>query len=55
VLGGLFSTRGGNRATSAVLRSCKQLPSTQWHAPTPYTGSLVLFDCAGRERALRRR
>jgi hypothetical protein len=55
VLGGLFSTRGGNRATSAVLRSCKQLPSTQWHAPTPYTGSLVLFDCVGRERALRRR
>jgi hypothetical protein len=53
VLGGLFSTRGGNRATDTVLRSCKQLPSKQWHSPTPYTGSLVLFDCAGRERALR--
>ncbi len=53
VLGGLFSTRGGNRATDAVLRSCTQLTPSRWGNPTPYTGSLVLFDCRGRERELR--
>jgi len=54
VLGGAYSTRGGNRATDAVLRACRQLRYSEWHSPDPYTGGLVLFDCAGRERALAR-
>jgi 4-amino-4-deoxy-L-arabinose transferase-like glycosyltransferase len=52
LLGGVYSTRGGNRATDAVLRACRQLRPSAWHSPDPYTGGLVLFDCAGRERAL---
>ncbi len=52
VLGGVYSTRGGNGATQAVLRACKQLPASQWHSPDPYPNGLALFDCAGRERAL---
>jgi 4-amino-4-deoxy-L-arabinose transferase-like glycosyltransferase len=52
VLGGLYSTRGGNRAISAVARACRQVPGQEWGqtAFTPY--SLALFDCAGRERQL---
>jgi 4-amino-4-deoxy-L-arabinose transferase-like glycosyltransferase len=52
VFGGEFSTRGGNAATLAVLRACRQLPGRVWagaHAPS---AGLVLFDCAGRERQL---
>jgi 4-amino-4-deoxy-L-arabinose transferase-like glycosyltransferase len=52
VFGGEFSTRGGNGATLAVLRACRQLPGRVWagaHAPS---AGLVLFDCAGRERQL---
>ena len=52
VLGGEFSTRGGNRATAAVLRACRELPPTAWGGPPPYFDSLELFDCAGREREL---
>ena len=52
VLGGEFSTRGGNRATAAVLRACRQLSPAEWHAPNVAPGGLVLFDCAGRERGL---
>jgi len=52
ILGGLYSTRGGNRATDAVLRSCRLLRPLQWRSPDPFTGGLVLFDCAGYERAL---
>ena len=52
VLGGVFASRGGNRATAAVLRSCRVLPPRLWGgAPLAYH-SLVLFDCAGREREL---
>jgi hypothetical protein len=28
------------------------LRPSQWHSPDPYTGGLVLFDCAGYEREL---
>jgi hypothetical protein len=52
VFGGEFSTRGGNGATLAVLRACRQLRGKVWagaHAPS---AGLVLFDCAGRERQL---
>jgi 4-amino-4-deoxy-L-arabinose transferase-like glycosyltransferase len=53
LLGGEFSTRGGNRATDAVLHACKQLAPSTWHSPTRFSGGLTLFDCAGREQALR--
>ncbi len=52
VLGGEYSTRGGNRATVAVKRACHELPPSAWGGPPPYSDSLVLFDCAGREHAL---
>jgi 4-amino-4-deoxy-L-arabinose transferase-like glycosyltransferase len=52
VLGGEFSSRGGNRATAAVLRACRQLPPESWEDPSASPYGLVLFDCAGRERAL---
>jgi 4-amino-4-deoxy-L-arabinose transferase-like glycosyltransferase len=52
VLGGAYSTRGGNAAINAVPRACVQVPGEAWGqtAFTPY--SLVLYDCAGRERQL---
>jgi len=53
VLGGAFATRGGNKATAAVLRACRQLPFRAWHDPNVSRAGLVLFDCAGRERGLR--
>ncbi len=52
LLGGEYSLRGGNRATQAVLRACKELAPSQWHSPVGYPYGLVLFDCAGDERAL---
>jgi 4-amino-4-deoxy-L-arabinose transferase-like glycosyltransferase len=52
ILGGEFSTRGGNRATAAVLRACRQLPPSRWQHARPHLTTLVLFDCAGREREL---
>ncbi len=52
VLGGEFADRGGNRATAAVLRACPQVPFGAWHDPNVSPDGLVLFDCAGRERAL---
>jgi len=52
VLGGEFSTRGGNRATAAVLRACEELPPEGWQEGPVYLHSLVLFDCAGRARQL---
>ena len=52
LLGGEYSLRGGNRATVAVLHACRELAPTQWRSPVPYPFGLVLFDCAGRQRAL---
>jgi 4-amino-4-deoxy-L-arabinose transferase-like glycosyltransferase len=52
VLGGEFSSRGGNRATAATIRACRQLPPAVWQGAPIYLHSLVLFDCAGREREL---
>ncbi len=51
-LGGAYASRGGNLATKAVLRSCPQVPYKAWHGPKPSPYEMVLFDCAGRERAL---
>jgi 4-amino-4-deoxy-L-arabinose transferase-like glycosyltransferase len=52
LLGGEYSLRGGNLATKAVLRACKELPASQWHSPIAYPYGLVLFDCVGDQRAL---
>jgi 4-amino-4-deoxy-L-arabinose transferase-like glycosyltransferase len=52
VLGGAYSTRGGNAAINAVPQACVQVPGEDWGqtAFTPY--SLALYDCAGHERQL---
>ncbi|HWJ49481.1 MAG TPA: glycosyltransferase family 39 protein [Solirubrobacteraceae bacterium] len=52
LLGGEYSLRGGNRATKAVLRACRELVPSEWNSPLGYPLGLVLFDCAGREREL---
>jgi hypothetical protein len=52
VLGGIFSSRGGNRATAAVIRACVQIPPAAWHDPAVSPFGLVPYDCGGRERAL---
>jgi 4-amino-4-deoxy-L-arabinose transferase-like glycosyltransferase len=52
LLGGAYSSRGGNLATKAVLRHCREVPAKAWHGPRPSIHALVLFDCAGRARAL---
>src|SRR5262249_10254242 len=52
LLGGVFAARGGNGATAAVLRACRQLPPSAWHGPAQSRYGLTLFDCAGRERGL---
>jgi 4-amino-4-deoxy-L-arabinose transferase-like glycosyltransferase len=53
VLGGAYATRGGNKATAAVLRACPQVPFGAWHDPNISRSGLVLFDCAGQEAGLR--
>jgi 4-amino-4-deoxy-L-arabinose transferase-like glycosyltransferase len=53
VLGGAYSSRGGNRATQAVIRACREIPDETWlHFRRYSIYSLVLYDCAGRERKL---
>jgi 4-amino-4-deoxy-L-arabinose transferase-like glycosyltransferase len=52
VLGGAYSTRGGNRAINAVPGACRQVPGQEWGQTAFTRYSLVLFDCAGREREL---
>jgi 4-amino-4-deoxy-L-arabinose transferase-like glycosyltransferase len=52
-LGGAYAARGGSLATRAVLRACRHVPARAWHGPAATSiYSLVLFDCAGRERRL---
>jgi hypothetical protein len=52
-LGGEFSTRGGNGATAATIRACREVPPATWQGiPSFYLHSFALFDCAGREREL---
>jgi 4-amino-4-deoxy-L-arabinose transferase-like glycosyltransferase len=47
ILGGEFSTRGGNGATQAVQRFCRVVPTRTW-VPRPLEpNGLILFDCAG--------
>jgi 4-amino-4-deoxy-L-arabinose transferase-like glycosyltransferase len=53
VLGGAYSSRGGNLATQAVIRACREIPDETWlHFRRYSIYSLVLYDCAGRERRL---
>ncbi len=53
VLGGAYSSRGGNLATKAVIRACREIPNEAWlHFRRYSVYSLVLYDCAGRERQL---
>jgi 4-amino-4-deoxy-L-arabinose transferase-like glycosyltransferase len=53
VLGGAYSSRGGNLATQAVIRACRYIPSEVWlHFPRWSIYSLALYDCAGAERKL---
>ncbi len=53
VLGGAYSSRGGNLATQAVIRACRLIPSEVWlHSPRYSIYSLSLYDCAGAERRL---
>jgi 4-amino-4-deoxy-L-arabinose transferase-like glycosyltransferase len=54
LLGGEYSLRGGNLATRAVLRACKELAPSEWESPVAYPYGLVLFDCAGDEKGLDR-
>jgi 4-amino-4-deoxy-L-arabinose transferase-like glycosyltransferase len=52
LLGGEYSTRGGNGATRATLAACRELAPFEWGSPDPYPQGLTLFDCRGRERQL---
>ncbi len=53
VLGGAYSSRGGNRATKAVIHACRYIPSQFWlGAPRYSIYSLALYDCAGDVRQL---
>jgi 4-amino-4-deoxy-L-arabinose transferase-like glycosyltransferase len=53
VLGGAYSSRGGNLATQAVIRACHYIPSEVWlHFPRWSIYSLALYDCARDERGL---
>jgi 4-amino-4-deoxy-L-arabinose transferase-like glycosyltransferase len=53
VLGGAYSSRGGNLATLAVIHACREIPNEVWlHFRRFSVYSLVLYDCAGRQREL---
>jgi 4-amino-4-deoxy-L-arabinose transferase-like glycosyltransferase len=53
LLGGGYSERGGNQSSVAVLSACRQIPTAAWGGPPLEPYSFVLFDCEGREAALR--
>jgi len=52
MLGGEFSTRGGNGATAAVQRACRVVPTRKWLPRPLQPNGLILFDCAGRAPAM---
>jgi hypothetical protein len=54
VLGGAYAERGGNAASTAVLRACEVIPGVAWQPPPANPNALLLFDCKGHELALRR-
>jgi len=53
VLGGAYAERGGNAASNAVIESCRVIPAVAWQPRPINPNALLLYDCAGRERALR--
>lgn len=53
VLGGAYTERGGNAGSNAVIESCRVIPAVTWQPRPVNPNALLLFDCAGRERALR--
>lgn len=52
LLGGPYSSRGGNAATAATLKACRYIPSHVWGGIHTSKYSPVLFDCAGRSPQL---
>jgi 4-amino-4-deoxy-L-arabinose transferase-like glycosyltransferase len=53
VLGGAYASRGGNAATHAVIKACREIANEVWlHFRRYSVYSLVLYDCGGREREL---
>jgi 4-amino-4-deoxy-L-arabinose transferase-like glycosyltransferase len=48
LLGGPYSSRGGNGATVATLSACRYIPSRLWGGVHISKASIVLFDCGGR-------
>ena len=66
-LGGGYSTRGGNAASTAVAAACLPIPASHWRSPQnigtpghplyvyPHGGwNLQVYDCAGRSAELAR-
>ena len=53
VLGGAYSERGGNAGSNVVIESCRVIPAAAWQPRPLNPNALLLYDCAGRERALR--
>jgi 4-amino-4-deoxy-L-arabinose transferase-like glycosyltransferase len=53
VLGGAYSERGGNAGSTAVIEACRVIPASAWQPRPINPNALLLYDCAGRERALR--
>jgi 4-amino-4-deoxy-L-arabinose transferase-like glycosyltransferase len=51
-LGGAYSERGGNAGSNAVIESCRVIPAAAWQPRPINPNALLLYDCAGRERAL---
>lgn len=47
LLGGPYSSRGGNAATAGTLRACRYVPPPRWGGGRPEPFSLALYDCAG--------
>lgn len=52
LLGGPYSSRGGNGATAGTLVACRFIPSHLWGGLHNNLYSLVLYDCAGRAKEL---
>ncbi len=53
VLGEAYAERGGNAASNAVIEACRVIPAAAWQPRPINPNALLLYDCAGRERALR--
>jgi 4-amino-4-deoxy-L-arabinose transferase-like glycosyltransferase len=53
VLGGAYTERGGNAGSNAVIESCRVIPAAVWQPRPINPNALLLYDCAGHERALR--